>query len=185
MSEWAVTDPRADRIYGTVEATNELEAAGAADLGQAAWFWRSRPGPHDQLAVHAAGTLTERWRELGIGEPLPGGYCGGDGQMSDSWSRRFGRVRKDGTWAVLTYAWYVQDLRYAQTGEHGEPFVERQIEYMIASEVQDLGSTEIWCDYRYGPPDNGRVYPATEQGVKQAATDFDSAQINWNGEEFR
>lgn len=191
MSTWVVTDPKATRIYGTVEVGevgNEVQVCQAVDRGRAVWFWQSEPGPHDQRSVHHVRSLAGdgRWRELGTSTPLPGGDVGGDGQDSESFSRRFGLVRADGTWAVVTVSWYtVNDaMRRADDQARAEDFwLERQEEYVIARDVHDLGGTEIFGEDRYLKE---LSFPITESGALLAAADFDFAtEISWDGEEFR
>jgi len=178
MSTWLITDPKATRIYGTVEATNEVEAAGRADLGQATWFWQSEPGPHDQLSVSDILTFAGdgQWRELGTSTPLPGGDVGGDPQDSEAYTRRFGLVRRDGNWAVVTVYFYVMDMISAHMGD--EIFLERQVEMMVAKDVHDLGGTEIIADYKH---DRVLDHPITETGALLAAAAFDPEVIEWDG----
>lgn len=188
MGIWLITDPKLTRILGTVEASNEVEAAGRTDLGQAEWFWQSEPGPNDQLAVYDVASLAGdyTWRELGASTPLPGGDCGGDGQDSPSYARRFGLVRADGNWAVVTLSWYaVNDgLRRCDGLSKPEDFwLERQMEAIVSGNVHDLGGTEVWSDYVYAKETD---FPISEQGAILAAAAFDpEAGITWSGRDVR
>jgi hypothetical protein len=178
MGTWLITDPKATRIYGTVEAANEVEAAGRTDLGQAVWFWQSEPSPNDQLGLRDMVSVLGdgQWRELGTSMPLPGGDVGGDAQDSEAYTRRFGLVRRDGNWAVVTVYFYVMDMISAHLGT--EIFLERQVKLMVAKDVHDLGGTEIIADYKH---DRVLDHPITEQGALLAAAAFDSRTIEWDG----
>lgn len=179
MGMWLITDPRADRIYGTVEADNETVAAGLVDLGRARWFWRSEPGPHRQLAVHDVIALAGdgKWRELGVATP------GGDvlpEQVGDSVQRRYGMPLTDGSWAIYTATWFVADY-----GDERRNAVrlERQEEYLISTDVHQPGDTYTFEDMRYLIEEGWAAEPASPP---YAADDFDSAaEIAWNGKEFR
>jgi hypothetical protein len=195
MSTWLITDPKATRIYGTVEATNEVEAAGRTDLGQATWFWQSEPGPNDQLAVHPLFTFSRdgRWRELGVTTP------GGDvlpEQVGRSVSRRFGRVRRDGTWSVYTATWFVVDYGDGYTDDRCNAVrLERQDEFVMRSDFRDGADPDVWDgDYRYvvevessseSEERPGQTAEAFLVALPDMAAAFDpDAEIDWDGEEF-
>jgi hypothetical protein len=77
-------------------------------------------------------------------EPLvgSGGDCGGDIQVSDSFTARWTAPLVDGTFALLTVAFYLAE-------DDGRTFVECQTEYLHCRDLQDPGGTEIFCDYDY------------------------------------
>ena len=83
------------------------------------------------------------------------GDIGGDIQLSDAPGRRFVHQREDGTWDVITEAAYVVpgDQTAFDNGtfsgrKHGYG-VQNQTEIMHCRDLEDVGGTEITCDYEY------------------------------------
>lgn len=83
------------------------------------------------------------------------GGIGGDIQLSVAPGRRFVHQRTDGTWDVITEAAYVipGDIDAFMHGtfnarEHGYA-VQAQVEIMHCRDLDDVGGTEIACDYEY------------------------------------
>lgn len=181
MGLWLITDPKAEMIFGTVQAPEQAEAYRRIDKGEADWFWQA--GPHEQLAVHAPFTLADgRWREAAPGWPLPAGDCGGDYQASEALGRRWWLVHRDGTFALFDVSWYTTDDTDAVDNPTG-PMLERQEEFLICNDLRWPGDTEIWADYRYLTE---LTWEPVESNVMVAARDFDPAtEITWDGKEFR
>lgn len=179
---WVVTDPKAEVIYGTVDgADNEVEAVRAVDRGEARWF--AEPSPYQQLSVHPQPTLADSWwREIAPAGAGPHGDCGGDVQVTDSWGRRFGMIRADGNWAVISYSWYGinESVQYPTAGTKTE-VVEQQIEFLIVDDPHDLDVNLWWDD------DRCKEYDAdpTEAGVRAHADDFTVGYVDWDGKEWR
>lgn len=83
------------------------------------------------------------------------GDIGGDIQLSAAPGRRFVHQREDGTWDVITEAAYAvpgdqsafdNGTWTARTHGYG---VQNQTEIMHCRDLEDVGGTEITCDYEY------------------------------------
>lgn len=180
MGTWAITDPKADRIYGTVEADTYRDATRAAtSQGEdVQWFWKAEPGPNTQLAVHAVETLVDgKWRELGVTTP------GGDvlpEQVGESVQRRYGLPKADGTWAVYTATWYVVEYGDCYTDERRNAVrLERQEEFLISTDVHQPGDTYTFEDMSYRIEQG---WAAEVESLPYVAADFDpDAEITWTG----
>ena len=136
------------------------------------------------------------------------GSEGGDWQTGATYSRRFRLDKLDGTFAFVTFSAYVT-TEYRELDEEGnttgavstdkpdgddevegesfETFldVEEQTEYLICSDAEDLGGSEIWSDYAHDYP----LYmaPRDAEGAENSARamvcSFGIGYINaWNGE---
>jgi hypothetical protein len=178
---WVVTDPKGEVLFGTVKkAENEVEAARSVDGGQVRWF--AEPGPHDPISAHPAFCLADgRWREVAPVGPGSQGDCGGDVQVTDSYSRRFALIRENGTWAVVTYAWYginenVPCIDKDTTAE----VVEQLIEFQVVKDPHDLDDNLFWDDdySKEHDPD------PSEDGVREHAASFTVDDIDWDGEAY-
>lgn len=179
---FAITDVGRTTVYGMLRADSAADAlALAAAFPQEAMFGWSADAPTIEVAAIPHAELADgRWREMGpVGEQSHGD-CGGDVQVSDSFSRRFVLARKTDppTWAVLTHAWYAinasADEVHADTP--GE-LIEKQSEYIICDDLRDLNYC-LWDDLRYT---KNTSYSPDEAGAKQAAGDFTVADIDWDG----
>lgn len=180
METYVITNPEATVIYGTVEAVDGAKAAGLIYNGAARWFGPADPEPQ---ALYAMSTLTDgRWREVAPAGPAPHGDCGGEVQVTDSYSRRFALARPDGLWAVITYIWYGinESVEYV-TNDTVAEVVEQQIDFQVVDDPHDLDA-ELWWD-----DDRSKEYTpaATEEGVRRRAEDFTAGDIDWDGEEWR
>jgi hypothetical protein len=67
------------------------------------------------------------------------GDCGGDAQTGEAWSARWIRQLPDGSWGVVDRTFYPADV-----GDG--PYVERQTSYVICTNPDDPGSSEVWSD---------------------------------------
>lgn len=130
--------------------------------------------PADELA-------DGRWREMAPAGVGSNGTCGGDVQVTDSYSRRFAMVRPDGTWAVITYDWYGIAEGVEITAETEAQVVEQQIEFLIVGDPHELDYS-IWEDDSY---DKEYDPEPTEDGVRKHAEEFTVDLIEWDGEQFR
>jgi hypothetical protein len=76
---------------------------------------------------------------------LPGGDIGGDAQVSESFSVRFHYRDRPG--AMVAYCYYAAiDLHHPATIS-----VERQTEYLVCTDPNDPGGTEVWSTHRSTP----------------------------------
>lgn len=113
-------------------------------------------------------------------EPRPGGDAGGDGQVSEAWSRRFVRPLRDGTFAVITVYVYVHDERM-RTADDTIPnplTVSRQTEFTVCRNPADLGGTEEFSDSTYV------LVPGvahTDDAAREVCAAIDPAQFTWDG----
>lgn len=171
---YVVTSGFGETLYGLVAAVNSAEAMR---------YVIGRPGNHlfDERYLGAirpvlVADLDEaRWYEVAPLDLPSGGDVGGDGQVSDSVTRRFARPRhKDGGWAVVTVYWYL-----TVAGDGTAPQIERQEEKVICRDLRDPGSTEIWSDTEFLTE---LSFEATEGGLREAARDLDPARdVPWDG----
>ncbi len=81
------------------------------------------------------------------------GQVGGDRQLSAAPGRRFVHEREDGTFDVITEVAYVvpgveTHLEDFRPRIHGYA-VENMTEIMHCRDLEDVGGTEITCDYEY------------------------------------
>lgn len=77
----------------------------------------------------------------------PGGDCGGDYQVTESYSRRFVRPGVPG--AMITVSFYGVACHDADGVPTGEYAVEEQTEMLVCTDPADPGGTEVWSDYAY------------------------------------
>lgn len=178
---YVITDPAQTVIYGVAEGTSAQDALAGPVYGP----WRAVIGREvhgDEIgAVAHAELLDGVWRELTPLGAQPHGDCGGDIQVSGSFSRRFARALPGGLWAVYSPVWYainetVQDVDRDTKGEA----IQRQTEYIVCDDLLDLDYVQ-WTDYRYTRQDG---YDPDEQGALAAAQAFTAADIDWDGEPF-
>jgi hypothetical protein len=119
-----------------------------------------------------------------------GGDIGGDIQASDSWAVRF--VRDDqpagpGSASLVTVTCYGTEDEENNPGEFG---IVREVEYLICTDPDDPGGTELWSEYEYDDvfPDQD---PRTAEEAGCLARDEAEAALNdagelaWNGRPFR
>lgn len=101
---------------------------------------------------------TYPWIEVGT-ISLDDGSPGGDKQIGPASSRRFQLAVEDGTFAVVTvYSYATREER--NVDEEGNPTdepvpyldVEEQTEFIICTDPDDPGGTEIWSEYEYDYP---------------------------------
>lgn len=71
-----------------------------------------------------------------------GGDISPDRQTSEAFDARWTSKLDDGTFAVITRAWYVAK-------EYGRTYIECQTEYLHCRDLKAPGDTEIFCDYLY------------------------------------
>lgn len=82
---------------------------------------------------------------------------GGDYMVGQGYEALYTRRLDDGTFAVITSRYYVEDLNTFKNLEEGdegwEPnayTIREQIEFMHCRDLDDVGGTEISSDYEYG-----------------------------------
>jgi hypothetical protein len=124
------------------------------------------------------------WAPDGSGV-IDGGHVGGDVQVSDCWSVRFRPSFEpdDALYAFVDENWYVEIFDHSETGGDVTYGVTCQVQFMICSDLDDAGSTEEWCDYRYHSPSMA-VYKTLEEAEKEAerlARASDGTDIGWDG----
>lgn len=71
-----------------------------------------------------------------------GTYDAAEYQVGDVFDVRWQAQLSDGTWALVTQAFYLADL-------DGRRFVESQVEYMWCRDPNDPGTSEINSDVQY------------------------------------
>jgi hypothetical protein len=94
------------------------------------------------------------WREHDSGL-MCAGDVGGDNQVGKGWSKRF--VRTDSPGSLLTVSIYPighseGDTCVPRDCRPGQIDLEAQVEYMICTDPDDPGGTEVWSDYLYISP---------------------------------
>jgi hypothetical protein len=98
------------------------------------------------------------------GGVLPGGDVGGDRQASESFSVRF--HHRDHPGVLVTYSYYaaVDEENPAITT------VERETEYLVCTDPDDPGGSEVWSAYRTTalPGRFGTVQAATDAALQAA-----------------
>jgi hypothetical protein len=77
------------------------------------------------------------------GGVLPGGDVGGDVQVSESFSVRF--HHRDRPEVMVTYCYYAT----VEPDVPAKIVVERQTEYLVCTDPNDPGGSEIWSAYRW------------------------------------
>lgn len=107
------------------------------------------------------------------------GDVGGDIQVGKSFERRF--VNPDLPGRLI-------DVTLYPVQEEGAVVVDVQMhtEFMICQDIEDPGSTEEWCDYRYVTLKTtgfGTVEQA-EAAAEEVLAKYDPAEITWDGEPF-
>ncbi len=124
--------------------------------------------------------MTATW-EANDKAPLPGGDVGGDNQASESWSVRWYRADRPG--ALITEYWYAEEDDDAQ-----HYVITRQTEYLLCTDPDQPGDTEVWSDAVYDTTAAGpfrRLRAATLVAEELAKVAADSAPDHtWDGEPF-
>lgn len=107
---------------------------------------------------------------------LPGGNVGGDRQVSESFSVRFHHRDDPGVLVTYSYSAAVDEENPA------EIMVERETEFMVCTDPDDPGGTEVWSAYRWTALQSGfaSVQAATNAAF-QAAQDHLVCEEPWAG----
>lgn len=111
---------------------------------------------------------------------------GGDEQATRSFDRRFWHRDQHGV--LLNVAFYGVDVRYRRNNpppenEPPEYQVCAQYEFMVCSDPNDPGGTEIWSDVRYAT-DERRTYTDPDEvteAARAAALAYEPTNIYWEG----
>lgn len=94
-----------------------------------------------------------RWRCIDT-EPVTGGASCGDGQYGDDVTVRFlpveGEEPDDGLHGVITETWYVENQHWQDADAAPEYVVMCRDEYLVCTDPEDPGMTEVRSDYLYG-----------------------------------
>ncbi len=108
----------------------------------------------------------------------------GDDAVGRSWDQRYFKQLPDGTWAIITDVYYVE-----QTKTYNQPEVEpafvvtNRTEYVVCTDVTDLGSTELYTDYEY--EDGSAFFYSTLASAEAEAERLGSADwrhaLLWSG----
>lgn len=112
-----------------------------------------------------------RWRK---DETIfPAGDVGGEEQVSEGYSVRFYPVVEpvDGRHALITVN------LYAAYGAEGRYSAETQTEYMICTDLDDVGGTEEWSDIVY--EDSVYDYPTVEEADAEAKRLIEVEDADW------
>ncbi len=102
----------------------------------------------------------------------PAADAGGDAQQSEAFDARFCRPLAGTYWACITrYAYVARD----PNKDDGDLYIEIQTEYLICTDLEDLGGTERWSDSRYhrlcaydGPLDDDAMTQAALRAAQAA-----------------
>jgi hypothetical protein len=187
--QYAITDAcdSDQSIYGVIEAPDAEYALG--HLTDEHLLWAEKSGRPRVPVVIAADRLADgRWRELAPLGPYDAGEIGGDIQMGAAWTRQFALRRPDGQWAVITDSFYAacNDGVSGPVTDESELYVQNQIQWLVCTDLSDLGGTETWSDHEY--EDEERVYRMDElervderARIRAARKDVDS--YSWDGED--
>jgi hypothetical protein len=116
-----------------------------------------------------------RWRRVNP-SIASGGDVGGDVQATESYSVRFRPVSEpdDGLFAMVTAYFYGAKL-------HGRCWVQEQVEFLVCSDPQDPGSSEVWSDYRVMDHDQARSVGLADQAARDMAASLDGHGLTWDG----
>jgi hypothetical protein len=134
-------------------------------------------GNHRDQAPAAAADDRPIWiRDQRGGGVLPGGDVGGDTQVSESFSVRF--QHRDRPGALVTYSYYAA----ADPDQPAAISVERQTEYLVCTNPDDPGGTEVWSTYLHATlqPRFGDVQAATD-AAHHAARQHLVCEESWSG----
>lgn len=141
---------------------------------------------------------TNAWTAQDTAPMFPDGTVGGDG-ADEAYSARWTKDNGDGTFALITSYWYAVDMRDRSGASEGERYdemygegaevwdVENQIEYMVCTDLEDPGGTEVRCDYEYSEDVLDRFLPSVEAARAIAQSHCASTITNfvrdfhWNG----
>jgi hypothetical protein len=110
------------------------------------------------------------------GGVLPGGDVGGDSQASESFSVRF--HHRDHPEVLVTYSYYaaVDEVNPATIT------VERETEYLVCTDPDDPGGSEVWSAYRRTTlPGIFASVPAATNAALQAAQAHLVCEESWAG----
>jgi hypothetical protein len=115
------------------------------------------------------------YKEIEPTGPQRNGTPAGDSQVTDSWSRRFACDLGNGEWAVIGADFYTVDY------DDGEGVIlECQAEYVLCTDPNRPGDTEVWSDARYSEPG---VDP-TDEVARELCAAVDPGDLDWNGRPF-
>lgn len=116
--------------------------------------------------------MVPQWQRA---EPLvgPGGDCGGDIQAGDAYNARWLQPRADGGTAMVTRSYYVADNDEAT-------YLECQTEYLVCSDPDDPGGTEVWADYRYRELQDGPAQPNDDDAWLAALGAVEPTTDEWS-----
>lgn len=131
-------------------------------------------------------------------EPMEDGTVGGDG-ASWAYSARWARKLENGNTALITQYFYPVDLRERlsesdlekyneELGEETQLWeVEGYVEYLICTDPEDPGSTEVWSDIEYDDMIDILKYSENRARTEcyrkcMDAIDNFSLYFNWSGE---
>ncbi len=130
--------------------------------------------PPQGATVDRQPTWTRVQRGGGV---LPGGDVGGDAQVSESFSVRFHHRDRPG--ALVTYCYYAADV---DLEDLTTIYVERQTEYLVCTDPDDPGGTEVWSDSRYTTLHRGfDTVQAATAAAKRAAEAHLVCDESWSG----
>lgn len=115
------------------------------------------------------------------GPPLAGGTVGGDG-AGEAVSVRY-TCEKPGS--LTDVYWYVVDLRERNEADENDEYpwdVEEMTQFMVCTDPNDPGSTEVWSDYTY---DNLSAvsYKTEADAIAERDRQVDTtAEYHWDGD---
>lgn len=110
-------------------------------------------------------------------EPYVGGVSGGDYQVKDDITIRFKPEEQpdDGEYAFITETYIVEDMDAFEGKEPEEvPEEERRfgvtlrIEYLVCTDPDDLGGTEVHSDYDYEYQPEERIFRTADDAFEAA-----------------
>lgn len=125
-----------------------------------------------------------------------GGPIGGDVQVSDQWSVRFLPTDQpaDGRFAMVTSYWFVDNydddtLPVEFDDQESKTYgIQNVTEFLICTDLDNPGGTEVWSDYQYDTDDprSFDTIEAAEQAAETAArSELSMNGITWDGRTTR
>lgn len=137
----------------------------------------------DVNAADQAAPALSTWARTADGGVMPAGDIGGDYQVGDAYSVRYGKSDRSG--ALTTVAYYAEELRADDADDTGgtpQYVVTEQTELMRCADPGDPGGTELWSDYAYRTfPERFDTVEDAEQAARTRAERHQPDGLAWDG----
>lgn len=117
---------------------------------------------------------TTEWAERTPLGPHGGNDVGGEVQIGEGYSRSWIKRTPDmpGRWSMITSYHYV-------CKDKGELFIEHKVEWLVCTDWQDPGGTEIWSTYRDDELSDSRT--PTDALAFEFSTGETDELLDWDG----